>query len=801
MNLNTIIAAVSTLAVTTLLSFGQTTPDGTESAALITAFSTELPKADFEWGDYSKLVGLRLYTTTNLATDFASWDVVDDFALDSKGFTNFVEKTDADRRFFRLVAVRDPNLPDGGNDIVVDGGDGNWYIKVGTDKDGKGIYIKTDKDGVVVGPLTFWRDSPSGPEPVWPEFSTNGVVTGWSDRPHKCPPVGADVIGSNPWYILVDDNDGNPVYVKTDEDGKPLVPSTYWTNITENAIEHIQVWPKFDDDGDSVSWDGTKHTCPPPGATIYGKGPAWYILVDDNSGKPVYIKADESGKPLVPSTYWTNIADNATAIQVWPELDNNGDFVNWNGSKHICPPSADIISNNPATGPWYLVVGTNNATDVIYIETDRNGTPLQPASFWKNVAGTRVPMYPQYTGTLLTGWSDAPHTCPPFQLVGTAPGPYYIYIGTNSAGDHIYIEVGGDGSIIEPPTLWTNVPGPGSGQYWPKGDCTCENGCPCCGNNGGGTVTPPPGLTADGIAANGFLEVKRQVIGDKTYSLIVSMRSYGANLNSPVTVEAFLYNYWLNGDCPQAIKDAAVGVANAGFASDSISSPDTSLTPMPFTLSKSEATAWGGRINEQQYWWVRSGSIGHYDYVAPSGVVTFGGIANCSVRPAFWIELNLAREKAAVPVNPLEIVGSGYTVVKTTVVDSQHYALIVKTSNYDSNVNVTLGYVPDKLAEFLASTDNSYPQVIRDATVGVNDGLWGYDVTSTPRPDASAEVFVLSVVEASAWVGRANNQYWWLRSASLRDDYVAPSGVITFSAATMASWCSVRPAMWVAYQP
>ena len=247
----------------------------------------------------------------------------------------------------------------------------------------------------------------------------------------------------------------------------------------------------------------------------------------------------------------------------------------------------------------------------------------------------------------------------------------------------------------------------------------------------------------------------------------------------------------MSDDCPQAIKDAAVGVANAGLSSDTTSSPNPSLTPMPFTLSTTEATAWLGRDNGQ-IWWVRSVNG---NFFISNGNVTSTPMYPYGVRPAFWVELNLTREQAAVPVNPMQITANGYTFVKSTTVDNVDYALITKTTNYGSDV--AYGYIADTLVTFLASTDGSYPEDIRKAAVGVNNGLWGDTGATTPRPDALAEVFIISTAEANVWAGRSNGTFWWLRSGTTRN-YVNAAGLV---AGTPMYPYGVRPAFWVAYTP
>ena len=63
-------------------------------------------------------------------------------------------------------------------------------------------------------------------------------------------------------------------------------------------------------------------------------------------------------------------------------------------------------------------------------------------------------------------------------------GSWYINIGTNGLGDTVYVKVGPDGTVILPPTLWTNVV-TDAVQVWPAaGACGCGDTCNCLENNG-----------------------------------------------------------------------------------------------------------------------------------------------------------------------------------------------------------------------------------------------------------------------------------------------------------------------------
>ena len=160
MHFKTFIAAAAALAMTTLGLRAE------ETGALITAFQSDGTTSTFEWGDYSKLVGLKMLTST----DLQNWEECDvahrDFsllALNCKGIQDLTRVNDVPKRFFRLVAIRDESLPDNPYDvIVIPGEDNNHYIKIGT-HGGKTVYIKTGPGGVIEMPPTFWTDIDDDP--------------------------------------------------------------------------------------------------------------------------------------------------------------------------------------------------------------------------------------------------------------------------------------------------------------------------------------------------------------------------------------------------------------------------------------------------------------------------------------------------------------------------------------------------------------------------------------------------------------------------------------------------------------
>ena len=295
-----------------------------------------------------------------------------------------------------------------------------------------------------------------------------------------------------------------------------------------------------------------------------------------------------------------------------------------------------------------------------------------------------------------------------------------------------------------------------------------------------------PGVGSDAFTASGFVEMKRVVhTNGKTYSLIISIRNQATGPQD--SIPSKLTEYFNSSACPQEIKDAAVGVTDGAYGNNTVSSPNPGGIATPFTLSHAEANAWDGRSNNA-VWWLRASS-GHV--VNNNGALTTtAATSSFGIRPAFWVELK-TRETPAVPVAQTDILSSGFTMIKTQQVGGNDYALIVKTSNYGTAAQ---GLAPEQLSAFINSTDNSFPQVIRNAAVGADNALSGYNTTSTPKPSASAEVFVLSYAEANAWGGRDNGAVWWLRAPS--GHVVNNNGALTTTAVT--SSFGVRPAMWVA---
>ena len=331
------------------------------------------------------------------------------------------------------------------------------------------------------------------------------------------------------------------------------------------------------------------------------------------------------------------------------------------------------------------------------------------------------------------------------------------------------------------------------------------------------TTATPSSAAFNLIAANGFLEVKRETVGSglntKVYSLIISMRNYGNNL--PRTdVATALNTYFASADCPQFIKDTAIGVANAGMSNNGNSSRDINSSQKAFILSEAEAAAWNGRGNHQ-HWWLRGTTSNNYVQNSPANLANRNASnANTGMRPAFWIELDLTRAASAVPVSDAQISAAGFTKIRSFSLGSDggaiHRALIIKTDNF-TPTTVTqwqYGYVPDVLAEFVAS--DSYPQIIKDATLGMagangGDVLWGNNLNTAigavGNYNYPGEVFVLSRPEAEALGSSiiANNQNWWLRGVpDANEDYVRYDGTVL-----PQRWGNihpgVRPAMWVAY--
>jgi len=101
------------------------------------------------------------------------------------------------------------------------------------------------------------------------------------------------------FYVLIDEDED--VYVKTDNNGKPVNPPTYWKNIIPPPA--TQVWP--DGDGWTTN-DPDDHVC---FGDIIKIGDDYYIktAIEDGDGNELYLKLDENGK-VAPHKYYKLVA-------------------------------------------------------------------------------------------------------------------------------------------------------------------------------------------------------------------------------------------------------------------------------------------------------------------------------------------------------------------------------------------------------------------------------------------------------------------------------------------------------------
>ncbi|MCL2105081.1 MAG: formylglycine-generating enzyme family protein [Kiritimatiellaeota bacterium] len=136
-----------------------------EVGALITTFKYESGSgATFEWGDYSKLVGLRLLTATDLAGPWEECDVAHKtdplLPLNAKGIQTLARVGEDPTRFYRLVAVRDPNL---GIPPIVETPPGSGEYVSPLAGYTPTVWQKVSQDGTPVTPAEYFGDDSGAP--------------------------------------------------------------------------------------------------------------------------------------------------------------------------------------------------------------------------------------------------------------------------------------------------------------------------------------------------------------------------------------------------------------------------------------------------------------------------------------------------------------------------------------------------------------------------------------------------------------------------------------------------------------
>ena len=174
MSIKTMMAAFAAITLTAVTTKGQTTYLG--PALPITNIISSAGSVTLNWDDYSDITGFKLYTTPSLDAGQVDWQPMTDaqtgltrinpgelgdhvFAL---GDTTAVFPGVGGKGFYRLVAVK-------GDPRVIPDGNGGHYVKVGDDGEGSDIYLKTDGDGNLEYPPTYWINVPGSPTQVWPD--------------------------------------------------------------------------------------------------------------------------------------------------------------------------------------------------------------------------------------------------------------------------------------------------------------------------------------------------------------------------------------------------------------------------------------------------------------------------------------------------------------------------------------------------------------------------------------------------------------------------------------------------------
>ena len=500
--------------------------------------------------------------------------------------------------------------------------------------------------------------------------------------------------GSDTHYVKIDVdsslNDLGDIYVKSEGNGNPIVPPTFWSAVGGGTPVRVYA------DGKG-GWDTVPHTCP-PGSTVVtlpGGGGGSYVKIDiDVTLGTVYVKTDGNGNPIVPPTFWISV--DGTTVRVYP--DGKG---GWSTSPHICPPGSTIVTI-PGTGggadSHYVKIDVDVTLGDIHVKTDGNGNPIVPPTFWIAVGGgTPVQAYPDGKG----GWSLSPHTCKPI-IIGN--GPYFVNVGTNSLGDTIYVKVNGDGTVILPPTIWTNVL-INAVQIFPAAGCTCAAGCPCCGG-GSGTpsfvaVTGITGVPTDAFVGTPLTLTGTVLPGNASNQTIVwslvNAGTTGASLAGnilsataagTVTVRATI----VNGAGPglNVTKDFQITVTNPFVPVTNITGvPTPAVIETPLTLTGTVAP--GNATNKGITWTlVSAGTTGA---TLAGGVLTATDLGSVTVRAtvANGSAVGTAYTKDfVIPVVP----ATGWNGVSHTIgINLDTYAVTTYAANHAAPANANTIYL------------------------------------------------------------------------------------------------------------
>ena len=224
----------------------------------------------------------------------------------------------------------------------------------------------------------------------------------------------------NVHYVQTDkDDNGAPVYVEVDDNGKVKVPTRYWKNIDPGPRQEVWV----DEDG---NWVDEKPTTEEPlGDGVKEVGGRYWKKVPgtDNGGKAVWQEVTRGGNPLVPEYYVGGTGSDPDiyehlykinpphdTLYTDPSAENFDDtYPGWLKYGKSTPnrPSGlseydewrVAVADKGGNGPlgdgvvkagdryWKIVPGTENPGDnkAVWQEVNRAGDVLQPENY---VGGT-----------------------------------------------------------------------------------------------------------------------------------------------------------------------------------------------------------------------------------------------------------------------------------------------------------------------------------------------------------------------------------------------------------------------------
>ena len=432
--------------------------------------------------DYRNIVGFKVFgkadlndpTWTPLNSTHANGGL---FRGGTSGVWDFAQPEaslfkSAGFNFFKAYAVKG---------TVEQGSDGDYYAEAGKDTDDRIIYIKVGPDGLPKFPPTYWV---KGSGNTYTRIRQDGDEN-WKESGCLC---GGDCgcgikvePGTGGWYVSVTTNNiGEVIYIKTDKDGRPIYPPTFWKN--KDGTPPIRVWPSDTDPSGWTETDPGTCTCencncggdfpygfyemlPPGTILIPGKnnrppakdpGTGYYIvkpgdvILTPPDGDP-FLVGQPGGiyDPTIPAVVndspkvvtfvpsgTTVYGEDPNAYVVVPGPDGK---IGTSDDVKIAPAGTNDVDH--ATGIVTVPVGSVISTNGVPLILDIDGT-------------TYGPTYPEGTLVLPDGTIIIP---------GVGNYPWSPTINPDGT-----VTVGRDDIIVIPPyDTYIKVPNPG-GKYDPR---------------------------------------------------------------------------------------------------------------------------------------------------------------------------------------------------------------------------------------------------------------------------------------------------------------------------------------------